>query len=167
MATREEVAKRAGVSPSTVTYALTGKRSIKQETRERILQVVAELNYVPHFAAGALAGGRSKTLAMLFPGSAAGISPVALQYITGAVNAASERGYALILWPGDNADMNQIATLGRGFQAIGPLRLRGNGDFYRDPGFWPDLRLEKENARVGLVPLPFPNLKEPYALYRK
>lgn len=113
MATREEVAKRAGVSPSTVTYALTGKRSIKAETRERILQVVAELNYVPHFAAGALAGGRSKTLAMLFPGSAAGISPVALQYITGAVNAASERGYALILWPGDNADMNQIATLAK------------------------------------------------------
>jgi DNA-binding LacI/PurR family transcriptional regulator len=96
-----------------VTYALTGKRSIKPETREKILRVVAELNYVPHFAAGALAGGRSKTLAMLFPGSAAGISPVALQYITGAVNAASERGYALILWPGDNADMNQIATLAK------------------------------------------------------
>ena len=113
MATREEVARRAGVSPSTVTYALTGKRSIKPETRERILQVVAEMNYVPHFAAGALAGGRSKTLAMLFPGTAAGISPVALQYITGAVNAASERGYALILWPGDNADMNQIATLAK------------------------------------------------------
>ncbi len=69
MATREEVARRAGVSPSTVTYALTGKRSIKPETRERILQVVAEMNYVPHFAAGALAGGRSKTLAMLFPGT--------------------------------------------------------------------------------------------------
>jgi DNA-binding LacI/PurR family transcriptional regulator len=113
MVTRAEVAKRAGVSASTVTYALTGKRSIKPETREKILRVVAELNYVPHFAAGALAGGRSKTLAMLFPGSAAGISPVALQYITGAVNAASARGYALILWPADNADMNQIATLAK------------------------------------------------------
>ena len=113
MVTRAEVAKRAGVSASTVTYALTGKRSIKAETREKILRVVAELNYVPHFAAGALAGGKSKTLAMLFPGSAAGISPVALQYITGAVNAASERGYALILWPADNADMHQIATLAK------------------------------------------------------
>jgi len=113
MATRAEVAERAGVSASTVTYALTGKRSIKAETKARILKVVAELNYVPHFAAGALAGGRSKTLAMLLPGYAAGISPVALQYITGAVNAASERGYALILWPGDNADMNQIAALAK------------------------------------------------------
>jgi len=113
MVTRAEVAKRAGVSASTVTYALTGKRSIKAETRDRILEVVAELNYVPHFAAGALAGGRSKTLAMLFPGTAAGISPVALQYITGAVNAASARGYALILWPANNADMNQIATLSK------------------------------------------------------
>ena len=113
MVTRAEVAKKAGVSASTVTYALTGKRSIKPETREKILRVVAELNYVPHFAAGALAGGKSKTLAMLFPGSAAGISPVALQYITGAVNAASARGYALILWPADNADMNQITTLAK------------------------------------------------------
>lgn len=113
MTTRAEVAQKAGVSASTVTYALTGKRSIKPETREKILQVVAELNYVPHFAAGALAGGKSKTLAMLFPGHAAGISPVALQYITGAVNAASARGYALILWPADNADMNQIATLAK------------------------------------------------------
>jgi len=113
MVTRAEVAKKAGVSASTVTYALTGKRSIKPETREKILRVVAELNYVPHFAAGALAGGKSKTLAMLFPGSAAGISPVALQYITGAVNAASARGYALILWPADNADMQQIATLAK------------------------------------------------------
>jgi DNA-binding LacI/PurR family transcriptional regulator len=113
MVTRAEVAKKAGVSASTVTYALTGKRSIKPETREKILRLVAELNYVPHFAAGALAGGKSKTLAMLFPGSAAGISPVALQYITGAVNAASARGYALILWPADNADMNQIATLAK------------------------------------------------------
>jgi DNA-binding LacI/PurR family transcriptional regulator len=113
MVTRADVAKKAGVSASTVSYALTGKRSIKPETRERILQVVAELNYVPHFAAGALRGGKSRTLAMLFPGSAAGISPVALQYITGAVNAASARGYALILWPADNADMKQIATLAK------------------------------------------------------
>ncbi len=113
MVTRADVAKKAGVSASTVSYALTGKRSIKPETRERILQVVAELNYVPHFAAGALAGGKAKTLAMLFPGKAAGISPVALQYITGAVNAASARGYALILWPADNADMKQIVTLAK------------------------------------------------------
>ena len=113
MVTRADVAKKAGVSASTVSYALTGKRSIKPETRERILQVVAELNYVPHFAAGALRGGKSRTLAMLFPGSAAGISPVALQYITGAVNAASARGYALILWPAYNADMKQIATLAK------------------------------------------------------
>jgi len=113
MVTRAEVARRAGVSASTVTYALTGKRSIKPETRDRILKVVAELNYVPHFAAGALAGGRSRTLAMLFPGTAAGISPVALQYITGAVNAASERGYALILWPADRMDLKQIVMLAK------------------------------------------------------
>ena len=113
MVTRAEVARKAGVSASTVTYALTGERSIKPETRSKILKIVEELNYVPHFAAGALAGGKSKTLAMLFPGTATGISPVALQYITGAVNAASDRGYALILWPSENIDIKQIITLAK------------------------------------------------------
>jgi DNA-binding LacI/PurR family transcriptional regulator len=113
MTTRAEVARRAGVSASTVTYALTGARSIKPETRDRILKIVAELNYVPHFAAGALAGGKTKTIAMLFPGNDTGISPVALQYITGATNAASARGYAMILWPSANVDPHEIAALAK------------------------------------------------------
>lgn len=53
MATRAEVAKLAGVSASTVSYALSGDRSIKEETRKRVLKAVAQLNYRPNFAAGA------------------------------------------------------------------------------------------------------------------
>ena len=108
MATRADVAKLAGVSASTVSYALSGVRSIKPETRERVLKAVAELNYYPHFAAGALAGGKAKALALHFPGGEYGIAPSVLEYLTGAANAARERGYHLILWPNEDTHMSEI-----------------------------------------------------------
>ena len=79
MATRAEVAKLAGVSASTVSYALSGDRSIKEETRKRVLKAVAQLNYRPNFAAGALAGGKSKTLALLSPSGEFGIALITLE----------------------------------------------------------------------------------------
>ena len=47
-ATRADVARLAGVSDSTVSYALTGDRPISDETRERIERAMAKLGYVPH-----------------------------------------------------------------------------------------------------------------------
>lgn len=108
MATRADVARLAGVSESTVSYALSGVRSIKPETRERVLRAVAELNYHPHFAAGVLAGGRAKALALHFPGGEYGIAASVLDYLTGAANAARERGYHLILWPNEDTQMSEI-----------------------------------------------------------
>ena len=108
MATRADVARLAGVSGSTVTYALTGKRSISEETKKRVLKAVRELDYHPNFAAGLLAGGKSKSLAMLFPTGEAGISPSALDYFTGAANGARECGYHLLLWPSEETEMQEI-----------------------------------------------------------
>ena len=63
MVTISDVAQDAGVSPSTVSYALSGKRSISVETRRRIAQSVRKLGYHPNAGARALAdrfaiGGR-------------------------------------------------------------------------------------------------------------
>ena len=110
MATRADVAKRAGVSASTVSYALSGDRSIKEETRARVLKAVAELNYRPHFAAGALAGGKSKTLALLSPSGEFGIALIALEYINGAAAAARDRGYHLVIWPSEESEMSEVQT---------------------------------------------------------
>lgn len=110
MATRAEVAKLAGVSASTVSYALSGDRSIKEETRKRVLKAVAQLDYRPNFAAGALAGGKSKTLALLSPSGEFGIALIALEYINGASAAARERGYHLVIWPSQESEMSEIQT---------------------------------------------------------
>lgn len=123
MATRADVAKLAGVSESTVSYAISGVRSIKDETRQKVFKAIKELDYRPHFAAGALAGAKAKALALLFPGGEQGISPVALEYITGAANCAREQGFHLILWPGEDTELNEIRSFSKSGMIGGVLLM--------------------------------------------
>ncbi len=43
-----DVARHAGVSPSTVSYVLSGKRSISEETARRVEESIRQLGYRPH-----------------------------------------------------------------------------------------------------------------------
>src|SRR5260370_25935379 len=51
-----DVARVAGLSIASVSRVLNGRRSPREETRERVLQAVAELGFVPDGAARALSG---------------------------------------------------------------------------------------------------------------
>ena len=61
---RADVARLAGVSPATVSFVLnqTPGQTISDETRQRVLQAVAELDYRPNRAAQGLRQGRSATI---------------------------------------------------------------------------------------------------------
>ena len=68
--TSQHVAKRAGVSRTTVSFVLNNaplSDSISEETRERVLAAARELGYVPDAAARTLASGRSRTLGLILP----------------------------------------------------------------------------------------------------
>ncbi|MFJ6216030.1 LacI family DNA-binding transcriptional regulator [Streptomyces sp. NPDC092296] len=67
MVTLAQVARHAGVSPSTVSYVLSGKRSISEATRRRVEQSIADLGYHPHAGARALASNRSNVIALMIP----------------------------------------------------------------------------------------------------
>lgn len=54
MATIKDVAQRAGVSTATVSRALTGSSPVSDEVRDRVQQVVAELDYRPNGLARSL-----------------------------------------------------------------------------------------------------------------
>ena len=56
MATRDDVARLAGVSPSTVSYAISGRRTISDATKAKVLAAMRELNYTPDAFAQGLAG---------------------------------------------------------------------------------------------------------------
>jgi DNA-binding LacI/PurR family transcriptional regulator len=67
MATIDDVAREAGVAISTVSYALSGKRKVSAETRERIAAACLALDYAPRASARALAANRSEVIAVTAP----------------------------------------------------------------------------------------------------
>lgn len=69
--TSNEVAKRAGVSRTTVSFVLNDVRTmgISEETRQKVLEAASALGYEPHAAARSLAGGSTRTVAFVIPSS--------------------------------------------------------------------------------------------------
>lgn len=61
----EDIAKLAGVHSRTVADALKGTGRVAPVTRENVLRIAKELNYIPNAAAGALATGRTGNIAVL------------------------------------------------------------------------------------------------------
>jgi LacI family transcriptional regulator len=60
-----DVARRAGVSKSTVSLVLGGSRLVAEATRERVAQAMSELGYIYHRGAATLRGARSGVLGMV------------------------------------------------------------------------------------------------------
>ncbi|MEU5598112.1 LacI family DNA-binding transcriptional regulator [Streptomyces sp. NPDC020298] len=92
-----DVARRAGVSPSTVSYALSGKRPISEETRQRIEAAIDELGYRPHAGARALASSRSNVLALVIPLRAGIHVPVVMQFAVSVVTTARRHDHDVLL----------------------------------------------------------------------
>jgi DNA-binding LacI/PurR family transcriptional regulator len=97
VATIGDVARAAGVSRSTVSYALSGKRTISRETRERIDAAIRGLGFTPHAGARALKTTRTMVLALLLQFHADEFAPAMLEYVLPVTDAARERGYDILL----------------------------------------------------------------------
>jgi DNA-binding LacI/PurR family transcriptional regulator len=101
MVTIADVARHAGVSSSTVSYALSGKRSISAETRRRVEHSVVELGYHPNAGARALAGRRSHIIALVVPLRSDVYVPVMMEIAISVTIAAREYGYDVLLITND------------------------------------------------------------------
>jgi DNA-binding LacI/PurR family transcriptional regulator len=95
--TLRDVAADAGVSITTVSRILNGRESgvpIRDETRQRVLAVAAELGYRPNLLARGLRGSRSSLLGVI----ARDVSdPFHIQILRGINEAARAGGYRLFL----------------------------------------------------------------------
>lgn len=91
--TSAEVARRAGVSRTTVSFVLNGvlNRGISEATRARVLAVAEELGYRPNIAARTLAGGASATVGLVMPQAAHLYDDVFLAHLVGSINEACHR----------------------------------------------------------------------------
>ncbi len=109
MATIKDVAKRAGVSPSTVSYALSGKRPISAAVRARVAQVVEELNFTPNALAHNLRKGSSGAVGLVFPFTDA-TGETELGFVATAAEALRD-AYTLSLFTGSRTPEELLSAL--------------------------------------------------------
>ncbi|MCX6032829.1 MAG: LacI family DNA-binding transcriptional regulator [Chloroflexi bacterium] len=119
MITIKDVAKRAQVSPGTISNVLTGKRRVSELTRSRVLSAVEELGYHPNILARSLINRRSETIAVVATG---------LEYfgpsqtVVGIEQESHDLGYFLMLsllyQPDSPVEMALSALLGRRVDGI-------------------------------------------------
>ncbi|MFC4592267.1 LacI family DNA-binding transcriptional regulator [Sphaerisporangium corydalis] len=94
-----EIARRSGVSRSTVSYALSGKRPVSEGTRQRIQAVIHELGYHPNATAKALKEGRTRTIALVIPPASQRLTDVQLGFVASVVDVASRADLDVLLSP--------------------------------------------------------------------
>lgn len=88
-ATVRDVAARAGVSPKTVSNVLNGTFRVTPQTRARVEEAMAALDYVPNLSARGLRNGRTGMIAVALPDLRMPYSAEMLHHF---VEAAAERG---------------------------------------------------------------------------
>jgi DNA-binding LacI/PurR family transcriptional regulator len=88
------VARRAGVSASTVSRVLNARPDVAASTRERVLQAIAELDYHPNAQAVGLSSRRAGVVGLVVPDV---ITPFCTSVIDSVQNQLRERGYWMLL----------------------------------------------------------------------
>lgn len=63
--TISEVAKEAGVAPSTVSHVINGTASISEDTKKRVLGTIEKLHYMPNALAQAMRQTNSRLLGVV------------------------------------------------------------------------------------------------------
>ena len=104
----QDVAERAGVSPKTVSRVVNREPLVSAQTRDKVLEVIEELDYRPNKAAQSLAGHRSFLVGLLYDNPSTA-------YVTGLqeglLRACDRSGYGLVIHPCNHRDPDLIDKL--------------------------------------------------------
>jgi DNA-binding LacI/PurR family transcriptional regulator len=113
--TIKEVAERAGVAKTTVSHAISGKRPVSAETRERVFAAMRELSFTPNPVARRLAGTPSRTIALVLPLASSTLSDVELRFITSIAETINRHDYTFLTLTSPRVgvdDLRQIVHAG-------------------------------------------------------
>ena len=112
LVTIADVARHAGVAVSTVSYVLSGKRTISATTRQRVLASVRALGYHPHAGARALASKRANVIALVLPLRSGMHLPVLMRFATTVVTTARQYDHDVLLVTADEgpAGLRRLAA---------------------------------------------------------
>lgn len=108
-ATIGDIAKLANVSKATVSRVINNKsEGVGEETRQKILKIIEELDYKPSTIARGLVTKRTNTIGLIVPDIA---NPFFPQLARGVEDAAKENGYTIFLCNSDNDASKEEAYL--------------------------------------------------------
>src|SRR5919197_2217979 len=125
-----EIARRAGVSRSTVSYALSGKRTVSEETQRRVQAVIDELGSLPNTAARALREGRTRTIGLVIPPASLRLTDMQLGFVASVVEAAARADLDVLLSPsgGDHDRSFERIVTGRRVDGVLLMEIRLEDD---------------------------------------
>lgn len=98
----KDIAKKAGVGVSTVSRVLNSHPDVKKETRDKILEIIKETNYVPNNSARILKSNKMKHIGVLVKGVFNPFFSEMLKVIESHIN---EVGYTMVLHHYDPNDL--------------------------------------------------------------
>ncbi|WP_433544143.1 LacI family DNA-binding transcriptional regulator (plasmid) [Streptomyces sp. CA-294286] len=114
MVTLADVAQHAGVSASTVSYVLSGKRTISEVTKQRVERSIQELGYHPNAGARALASSRSNIIALMMPLRTDMYVPVMMEIAIAVATHAREHGFDVLMLTGEEGPAAVRRVVGSG-----------------------------------------------------
>jgi len=94
MTTLVEVARRAGVSKSTVSNVIHGRIAVSDATRERVAHAIAEIGYRPNAIARSLRVRTSHSIGMIVPDLG---NPFHAELAVAVERSATKLGYATLV----------------------------------------------------------------------
>ena len=125
--TIKDVAKAAGVSPSTVTRVIQNKSTISDETKKRVRKAMKELNYHPNLNARSLVSSYTQVLGLVLPDDPDVFyqNPFFPSVLRGIAQVASENHYAIQIATGkdEKERLNAISQMVYGKRVDGLIFL--------------------------------------------
>lgn len=122
-ATIDDVAALAGVSIKTVSRVVNQEPNVRDQTREKVEQAIAELNYQPNQAARTLASHHSRLISLVYEDPTLYASPSSgfiIRMQQGALRACYKAGYALLIHPLRYEEKNAAKNLTRHIEIVRP-----------------------------------------------
>lgn len=126
--TIKDVAKKAGVSPSTVSRVMSNHPRISRETSRKVKEIMAELGYHSNIMARSLVSSKTYTLGMLLPRPAEELfqNHFFAENIRGITTQASRKGYDVLMTCGNSEldELEAVTRLVRGRRVDGVILLQ-------------------------------------------
>ncbi|MCI1219156.1 MAG: LacI family transcriptional regulator [Bifidobacterium sp.] len=153
--TISDVAKASGVSNSAVSYALNGKPGVSKATRDRVLDVAAQMGWRPNSAAKALSNDATHSvgLVLTYDTTVLSVESFTTELIAGLTSELEKEGYSLLI----RSSRNQQYELGviKEWIASGAVDAMLVLNVELDD---PRITLLKQDARMPVVALCDPSM---------